>query len=96
MAAPPGWFLAADEGKSGPELVRLMDVKGEKGILKTPMEMSHPRSTELLRARRLVTDADGRLEASFHGGEKVFLLREGQWKAFELKTGIQELEWKES
>lgn len=92
----PGWFLAADEGKSGPELVRLMDVQGEKGILKSPMEMSHPRSTELLRARRFVTDADGRLEASFRSGEKVFFFREGQWKAFELKAGIQELEWKES
>lgn len=91
----PGWFLAADEGKEGPELVHLRELRGETGIFDVPMKKSHPRGTELFRARRFAQQADGRLEAAFHGGEKLFLFCGGKWKTVELETGTQEIEWKE-
>lgn len=91
----PGWFLAADEGKVGPELVHLREFKGEMGIFDVPMSKSHPRGTELFRARRLAAQADGVFEAAFRGGEKIFLFYDGKLKAVELGTGTQEVEWKE-
>ena len=91
----PGWFLAADKGKAGPELVHLRELRGETGVFDAAMKKAHPRGTELFRARRLAAEADGRLEAVFRSGEKLFLLRGGQWLTAELKSGIQELVWKE-
>ena len=91
----PGWFLAADQGKAGPELVHLRELRGEVGVFDVSMQKPHPRGTELLRARPLAAEADGRLEAVFRSGEKLFLVRGNRWRTVELGTGTQELEWEE-
>ena len=91
----PGWFLAADEGKEGPELLHLRYLRGETGIFDAPMTKKHPRGTELFRARQLVADADGRIDAAFRSGGKLVLFQDGKWKTFALETGTQTLEWKE-
>lgn len=88
----PGCFLLGD-GKS-PELVQLceLDSSGTSRAAQ-PLGAAHARGTELLPARRFVTDASGRAELSFPSEGKVLLCCAGSFREAELKQGRQELSW---
>ncbi|MBO4915636.1 MAG: hypothetical protein J5449_10585 [Oscillospiraceae bacterium] len=88
----PGYYMFGDAKEAELVLLREMDSSGAARV-DAPLHAAHARGTELLFARRFLTDAEGRAELSFPTDGKVSVLCGGSVLETELKPGRQELSW---